>query len=74
MRLRVAVGFAIGVLVLVLLLLHPVGGVDSLPPRCWSMFGYDVPCHRGVSVAAGAALAVVVGFTLWLKSRHARTT
>jgi hypothetical protein len=73
-RLRVTIGFAIGVLVLVFLLLHPVGGVDSLPPRCWSMFGYDVPCHRGVSVAGGGALAVIVGFILWLKGRPERTT
>ena len=54
----------------VLVLLFPASGVDPLPPRCFSVLGYSVPCDAWVSWAAGAATAGVVGLLLWLKSRQ----
>jgi hypothetical protein len=54
----------------VLLLLSPAHGVDTLPPQCFSVVGYDVPCGEGLAVAAGAATAAVVGLALWLRDRH----
>ena len=54
----------------VLLLLFPGSGVDTLPPECLSVFGYTVPCDAWVSWAAGAATAGVVGLGLWLKDRR----
>jgi len=67
---RFAIGAALGLLVV--MLLFPVAGVDSLPPRCWSIFRYDVPCHRGVAVAAGAAMVGMVGLTLLLSRGRTR--
>ncbi|MFN2485138.1 MAG: hypothetical protein ABR609_00720 [Acidimicrobiia bacterium] len=61
---------SLGIFLFVLLL--PVGGVDALPPRCWSMFGYNVRRHRGVSVAGGGVTTAVVGLALSLSSREGR--
>ena len=58
----VAVALVAGVVVL--LLLFPSSGVVPIPPQCFSLFGYSVPCD------AGAATAAVVGLALWLKSRR----
>ncbi len=65
---RFAVALIAGLVVFVLLI--PAGGVDTLPPQCWSVFGYGVPCSGGVSVAAGAATTAVIGVTLWLNGRR----
>lgn len=56
----------------VLVLLFPAGGVDPIPPQCWSAFEYSVPCGTGLSFAAGAATAGVVGLALWLDGRRRR--
>ncbi len=53
----------------VLVLLAPASGVDTQLPQCWSVFGYGVPCGAGLSLAAGAATAGVVGLALWFNSR-----
>jgi hypothetical protein len=65
---NVAVGLLAGLVVLVLL--FPASGIDPIPPQCFSVFGYTVPCGEGWAVAAGAATAGVVGVSLWLKSRR----
>ena len=64
---RIAVPLIAGLVVLVLL--APASGVDTLPPQCWSVFGYGVPCGSGLSLAAGGATAGVVGLALWLNGR-----
>ena len=64
---NVAVALLAGLVVLVLL--FPVAGIDPIPPRCFSAFGYTVPCEAGLSQAAGAATAGIVGLALWLRSR-----
>jgi hypothetical protein len=61
------VGFALLAGLVALVLLFPASGVDTLPPECFSMLGYSVPCGGGEAVAAGAATAAVVGLWLWLK-------
>ena len=65
---KVAVALLAGLVVLVLL--FPASGIDPLPPQCFSVLGYTVPCGGGLAVAAGAATAGVVGLSLWLKSRR----
>lgn len=54
---------------IVLVLLFPASGVDTLPPECYSVFGYAVPCGNGIAVAAGAAVAAMIGLLLWIVSR-----
>ena len=41
-RRDVAIALLAGLVVLVLL--FPASGVDTLPPECFSVFGYTVPC------------------------------
>lgn len=53
----------------VLVLLFPASGVDTQPPECYSVFGYSVPCGDGVAVAAGAAVAAVIGVLFWIAGR-----
>jgi hypothetical protein len=65
---KVAVAFLAGLVVLVLL--FPFSGVDTLPPQCLSLFGYGVPCGTAPSLAAGAATAAIVGLALWLRERR----
>lgn len=66
---KLAVPFLAGLVALVLL--APASGVDSQAHQCWSVFGYGVPCGSGLSLAAGAATAGVVGLALRL-SGHRR--
>jgi hypothetical protein len=61
---KVAIAVLAGLVVLVLL--FPVSGVDTQPPECYSVFGYSVPCGDGVAVAAGAAVAAVIGVLFWI--------
>jgi hypothetical protein len=65
---KVAVALLAGLVVLVLL--FPASGIEPIPPRCFSVFGYEVPCGGGLGVATGAATAAVVGLALWLKDRR----
>lgn len=65
---KLAVPFLAGLVTLVLL--APASGVESQAHQCWSAFGYGVPCGSGLSLAAGAATAGVVGLALWLSSRR----
>ena len=53
-----------------LLLLFPASGVDTLPPECYSMFGYVVPCDAWVAWVAGAGVAGLVGLGLSLRGRR----
>lgn len=68
MGVRIALPLLAGVVVWVLL--APTGGVDTLPPQCWGVFGYGVPCGAELSLAAGAATAGFVGLALWLIGRR----
>lgn len=65
---KVAIALLAGLVVLVLL--FPASGVDTLPPECYSVFGYTVPCGDGIAVAAGTALAAVIGLLLWIAGRR----
>jgi len=65
---KVTVALLAGLVVLVLL--FPASGIEPIPPVCFSVFGYTVPCDEGWAVAAGAATAGVVGLALWLKDRR----
>ena len=64
---KVAIAVLAGLVVLVLL--FPASGVDTLPPECYSVLGYTVPCGGGVAVAAGTAMAAVIGLLLWIAGR-----
>jgi hypothetical protein len=50
---------AIGALGLVLT--FPVEQVDTAPPVCYSLFGYQVPCGFTFSTALAGTLALVGG-------------
>ena len=65
---KVASALLAGLVVLVLL--FPASGIVPIPPRCFSAFGYEVPCGGGLAAAAGAVTAGVVGLALWLRSRR----
>lgn len=65
---RIALSILAGVVVLVLL--APASGADTLPPQCWAMLGYSVPCGSALSLAAGAATAGIIGLALWFNSRR----
>lgn len=64
----IAIALLLGIVVLVLL--APASGADTLPPRCWAMLGYGVPCGSALSLAAGAATAGLVGLALRYISRR----
>ncbi len=53
-----------------LLLLFPASGVDTLPPECYSMFGYVVPCDAWVAWATAAAMAGMAGLAMWVIDRR----
>lgn len=63
------VGIAVLAGLVVLVLLFPASGVDTLPPECYSVFGYTVPCGGGVAVAAGTATGAAIGVLLWIAGR-----
>ncbi len=64
------VAVALGAGFAVLLLLFPGSGIDRLPPECYSLFGYVVPCDAWVAWAAAAATAGLVGLGLFTAGRR----
>jgi hypothetical protein len=54
----------------VLVLLFPASGIEPIPPECYSMFGYTVPCGGGLAVAAGAVTAGAVALLFWISDRR----
>jgi hypothetical protein len=70
MAMRVAIAVAAGLIVV--LLLFPASGIDPIPPRCFSIVGYEVPCAAGVAWIAGIAAAGLVFAALWLSARRVR--
>lgn len=54
----------------VLLLLFPASGIEPIPPVCYSMFGYVVPCDAWVAWAAAAAVAGLAGLAMWVMDRR----
>lgn len=66
----ITIALLLGIVVLVLL--APASGADTLPPQCWAMLGYSVPCGSALSIAAGAATAGLVGLALWYSSRRGK--
>jgi len=70
--LGVVVVSAVAVGILILLLLHPWSGVDTLPPECYSVFGYVVPCGDGFSFGFALAGAVAGGAVAYFIVRRRR--
>ena len=67
-----AVALAGGVVVIVLL--RPTSGQDSMPPRCWNALGREVPCE-GSSLWPAVAVAVLLFLVMWLvTARQAATS
>lgn len=64
---KVAIAVVAGLVALVLL--FPGSGIARIPPECYSVFGYNVPCEAGWALVAGAATAGVVGLVLWIAGR-----
>ena len=58
--------------IVVVVLLLPISGDDTLPPTCWSAFGYEVPCGSGLAYGAGVTAAVLVGAALWYRRSRRR--
>ncbi|MEX1171363.1 MAG: hypothetical protein WEG56_02005 [Chloroflexota bacterium] len=65
---NLAIALLAGLVVLVLL--FPASGIDPIPPECYSVFGYVVPCADGLAVGAAIVVAVIVGALLWLRDRR----
>jgi hypothetical protein len=62
-RVRViAVSAIVGMAVFIALL--PYMGIVPIPPVCWSVFGYEVPCAGWVAPAAAGLAALVTAFLL----------
>ena len=70
MRLVVRVVVPLLAGLVVLLLLYPVVENEPIPPQCFSIALFSVPCDDGLNVAAGAATAAVVALALWWKDRR----
>ncbi len=51
-------------------LLFRGSGTAAIPPTCYSLFGYVVPCEPWLAWAAGAATAGVVVLVLWMNDRR----
>jgi hypothetical protein len=64
---KVTVALLVGLVVIVLL--APASGVDTLPPECYSVLGYTVPCDARWAFAAGALAAGAIGSLLWIAGR-----
>ena len=56
----------------VFVLLFRGSGTGAIPPTCYSLLSYTVPCEAWVAWAAGAATAGVVGLVLWMNERRRR--
>lgn len=56
----------------VFVLLFRGSGTAAIPPTCYSLLSYVVPCEPWVAWAAGAATAVGVGAVLWMNERRRR--
>lgn len=56
--------------IVVFFLLLPYYCTDTAPPDCWSMLGYGVPSGFGLSLAAAALAAGLVGVVLRRISRR----
>lgn len=69
---RIAVALGAGLIVFALLL--PVHGIDPIPPVCFAVVGYVVPCEGGIAAAVGVVTALIVGLVLWLTGRRRATT
>jgi hypothetical protein len=65
---KIAIPLIAGLVVLALL--YPVSRVDIIPMVCSSAVGLDVACDGGLSLAAGAATAGIIGLILWLWNRR----
>jgi hypothetical protein len=65
---RAGVALLAGLIVFAILL--PRAGIDTLPPICFGMSGYRVPCEGWVAPAAGLATAGLVWLALWLWDRR----
>ena len=70
---RLAIALLAGFAVLVLL--FPASGIDPIPPQCFSVFGYNVPCEARPwpAIAVGAATTAVVWLVLGLMDRRSMT-
>lgn len=53
----------------VLLLLFPASGIDTLPPKCYSMLVHAVPCEAWVAWAGGVVAAGLVALAMWMIDR-----
>ena len=65
---KVALAFVAGFAVFALFFVG--SGTLSLPPTCYSLFGYVVPCDGSVAWAAGAATAGLASLLFWLSERR----
>ncbi len=65
---KVSVALLAGLIAL--LLLFPASGIQPIPPQCFSIFTYSVPCEDWVAPAAAAATGALAYLALLLKDRR----
>ena len=56
----------------VFLLLFRGSGTGAVPPTCYSLLGYVVPCEPWLAWVAGTGTAGIVGLVLWIYERRQR--
>lgn len=66
----VLVAAAVGIVIL--LALHPASGIDRLPPECYSMLGYVVPCGSALAFGVALAGALAAGAAAGVLGRRGR--
>jgi hypothetical protein len=55
----VAVLTAVGLSIIAVLVLLPTRGVDSQPPVCWAIGGYEVPCRQAPAWGSAAVILLL---------------
>lgn len=64
-----AVVIAVLLAVVVVLALLPTRGVDTQPPVCWALGGYEVPCSQAPAWGSGAIVLILGGLVGWRSRR-----
>ena len=67
-----AIAVALVAAVLTHVLLAPASGIDTLPPECYSYFGYVVPCNNGLWIGVAVLAGVGAGAVVYAVLRRRR--
>jgi hypothetical protein len=66
----IVVVLALAAGLLALLALMPLSGTAAIPPQCYSLVGYEVPCDAGPALLAGVITTGTVALVGWWVTRR----